>query len=45
MKKYNSPEIEWIVLRSSECMNLDSTDYEQNKDEVDFDEFFGNGNG
>ena len=43
MKKYETPEIELIVLLSSECMALTSGDYEDKgqQDNEDFENFFG----
>ena len=41
MKKYNAPEIELIVLQSSDCMSFDSGTYGIQMDELDFGQFFG----
>lgn len=41
MKKYETPEIELIVLLSSECMDLKSGDYGSEQDNANFGDFFG----
>ena len=40
MKKYISPEIEAVLLNSADCITLSPADYDNAKDEIEFDDFF-----
>ena len=41
MKEYIAPEVEWIALQPSECVNFESAPFEENNlDTIDFGALF-----